>query len=593
MIDEEKTMAAVPGLKTGKADELGVKKELTYKKETYERLTTEHDFVEKSSGLASIGLAGPRREVILISEADERLVIREWNNKLFAQKKDKLRRAKEVLSTDNYIYEVLKYISRFTHNSLTTEYVGGRMTKEEYLNWMIKIYLERGETIDIGKSGTPDIRAAAPLSKFIKNRCGICRHYNLINSIVVADSIRKGILPHGQVRAFRSGGYAVMAYLTSDKIWVLCSSGRPPFYLVPLNYLPAAPIEGSNEARALTFKKAYGEGFYSEMFERLLPKKPSTGATTAGAAAAPTPAGAAAAAGATAAAGTSANPKAGAVVAASATNPAPAVASAAAGAAAAKQQLADCEKAIKQLLNDFEQETVERSRWRRPDSPCGGNAGPVMWGPYSHRASSVMSERKYSAEERAIFKARAATSRLNDDGDLFARDTDGAAGDEVWVDPVGAAWSNSDGVFVVMDEDGAGGEVVRVDRVEPAWPDSDGVLFAKDEDGAGGAAYDDGECVRLAASAHNSGDGAIRRATLPPLGPWKNLMLDSEQPALWDTRVWDYDEGRRSPVLFDYRCSPCNKPPAMASVLAENFIDELLQSLDSPSNKGRNSPLSK
>jgi hypothetical protein len=265
-------MAAQIGINSLMANVKDVKKDLTYKKEHYTRLTTKHDFVTKSSGLASIGM-GNNREVILISEEDKQSVLKMWNE-TFAKKEANFRKAKASLSTQGYIGKVLTEISAFSHACLTASiYPNKDASQKKWLEFMIIKSLQEGDVIDIRTNGMPDMRAAIPLRKFIAQHCGVCRHIVLVNNITAASLVNTNHLPKGQVRQFRSKGHAVMAYITSGTIWVLDPNSPSPFYLVPLNQLPAHPRIHTNEARALRFKNTYGADFYTEMFKRLLPKQ--------------------------------------------------------------------------------------------------------------------------------------------------------------------------------------------------------------------------------------------------------------------------------------------------------------------------------
>lgn len=279
-------MAAILGLKTKMANDRGIKKDFVYKKEEFERITTETDFVKKSHGLISIGLA-KGREAILISEDDHNKIIRAWE--LFSRQSKKHKNAamapnanmanmakikEESLSEEARIQQILNDINAFSSHCLNNPDDLGLISTDDKIKELIDDYKSRGDTIDIGGN---DIRAAIPLYAFIKKQCGVCRHHDLICGIVIADLVKKGLLPHGQVRQFRSNNHTVITYIQDGRIWVLDNNFSKPFYLVPTNQLSANPKRDTNEYRASEYKKFLeryvGPKVYNEMFERLLPNR--------------------------------------------------------------------------------------------------------------------------------------------------------------------------------------------------------------------------------------------------------------------------------------------------------------------------------
>lgn len=264
-----------------------------HKGNKYEELAAEHDFVQKSHDLAYVDFPGMdlsasmAKEVILISEEDKLRLIHVWN-KFLQTKENKLSKIKTSISSPDYIHALLSYVNRFAIfclNAPNNKYRNQSSAKEEYIKVMVNKYKKCGDVVKVDKN---DIRAAIPLSRIIAHGCGVIRHQNLVNAIIIAHLIHEKKLPPGQVKLYRhenhirSGDHTVMVYVQDGKIWlfdhnsVSASALIPPFYLIPSSQLSANPKEHSNESRALRYKSFLGEEDYDEMFKRLLPKPTAT-----------------------------------------------------------------------------------------------------------------------------------------------------------------------------------------------------------------------------------------------------------------------------------------------------------------------------
>lgn len=286
---------AIIGSKTDAANEQGILEYIVHRGATYKRLDTTDDFVEmlddlESIGLASIGLSEKElREVILVSAASRDQVILAW------EEWEKLQRIKNPAENqsnarpqpiDEIVEALLTRVNTFTTEALQNGDDSGN-TKKEKIGKMIAERFAAKDLINISADES-DKRAAILLTRFLVEKCGICRHIDLVNAIIVAKLVKDRRLPFGQVRQFRSGNHAVMTYIQNGKIWVL-DGGSPVFFHVPREDLPTripiyrgAPIpkKDENVLKALPFKWAYGEKFYDEMLVRLNPPPLSDGPAT-------------------------------------------------------------------------------------------------------------------------------------------------------------------------------------------------------------------------------------------------------------------------------------------------------------------------
>lgn len=274
------------GDKTNIANQLGVKKTIGH----YERISTDTNFVEKSHGLMSIGLA-VGREVILIDEADVKEIIAKWDN--YYRRKGQISDSQQ---------DVLPLVNQFTRELFPAPKTKDELKhiEERLENIVLDFAKDLGNIMQIKGKGLPKVskfptvsdnfRVGIPLSAFINRKLGVCRHADLVNCIVMAhlvnqDPAFRNSKAGAEVRQFRAnikkngkivGANAVATYISEGRIWVLDKNFEDPIYLIDVDATPKTISEDDlaqdprNFNNVLKFIKLVGPEFYQEMFARLL-----------------------------------------------------------------------------------------------------------------------------------------------------------------------------------------------------------------------------------------------------------------------------------------------------------------------------------
>lgn len=290
VIDKE----VIEGQNTQMANEMGIGKKFGQ----YIRLSSANDFVKKSYGLMSIGVA-QGREIISIDASDEAKIISEWTQ--FYSKNDQID-GNEVPS----LLQVMTLILKFTKSCFSN--TGKDFSKQ--IDDLVKDYLANNpnSTVDIMKNEDPDVNqddivansdkdlkkkkdlvlknvpesdkhVVVPLRRFFESKIGICRHKVLVNCMVLAHLVKTGspfFKPEDSVRQHRGqtklGGHASVTYISHDKIYILDDNFLFPFYLLDKNQL-IDPAYKTDIYKVCTnrFIAKYGDEYYNDLWKKLTP----------------------------------------------------------------------------------------------------------------------------------------------------------------------------------------------------------------------------------------------------------------------------------------------------------------------------------
>jgi hypothetical protein len=234
----------------------GNAKQAFFKGKPFDILDTTIDFKKKSKNLASVGVTktGQVREVILVTEMDQKTILEDWI--AYASKQPIPRTLQETLNlVDQYTQQLLPF------------------AENKGLAFIEAQNRDAGNFVTING----EIHQGTFLSDYIKHRCGICRHHALINAIILGFLVKAKLLPEGEVRHFRNDvntfgtGHSVATYVRPNgEIWVIDSLN----YNAAFQINPAIKTTEKSSLLAADFKKFVGPDYYQNLLDRLLGPKP-------------------------------------------------------------------------------------------------------------------------------------------------------------------------------------------------------------------------------------------------------------------------------------------------------------------------------
>lgn len=244
-----------------------------YQKEKYEFLNTKIDFVHKSTHLASIGLTTAiNREVILVSEKDEKKIVEQWQKFFMKAKHEK------KLTGPLNDEQVLHLLNQFTKSALIkTPPPNDTYNLEDEVTAMAKTYYDAGKTIQLPNEKF--MRPVIFISDYLDKKAGVCRHHSIVNGILLKHLIKSRDLTEGEVRQMRDevvddtknltyGAHSVITYLPkSGGIWVIDSANFDKAFQIEHD----TPLKDENKKLSDKFKEMVGKKFYKSFYSRLHP----------------------------------------------------------------------------------------------------------------------------------------------------------------------------------------------------------------------------------------------------------------------------------------------------------------------------------